>query len=142
MGNILPLVNILKRSKHINTIILPPNTINSSGNNDAVILGNILLSNNYIDEIIISNQNIKIDGLRALCKGIEYNKNIKRVNISNCFIGPECIEILIHMLENNKSLKYLNVNNLNLEYENVYLLKKTIQDNELDVVLECNGNYV
>eukprot|EP00341_Mesodinium_pulex_P001090 CAMPEP_0116903432 /NCGR_PEP_ID=MMETSP0467-20121206/10734_1 /TAXON_ID=283647 /ORGANISM="Mesodinium pulex, Strain SPMC105" /LENGTH=110 /DNA_ID=CAMNT_0004577713 /DNA_START=226 /DNA_END=558 /DNA_ORIENTATION=+ len=80
-GKLLPIINILRRNDFITKLNFPHRPA-LSGNTDANIIGLILSENKHITEVNLAYNNIGIDGLTSLCKGVQINTTLKRLDIS------------------------------------------------------------
>jgi hypothetical protein len=101
-----------------------------------------LESNNTLQELVLSNNNIGPDGAVALGRALESNNTLQRLYLGNNNIGPEGAVALGRALESNNTLQELYLRNNNIGPEGAVALGRALESNNTLQELSLNWNNI
>ena len=87
-GGLLPLLGVLETNDHVRKMNLASASMWESrwrgmgnGNSNARVLGDILCSNNAIDEVILSDTGLDDDGMTEICRALRANRTVTSLDL-------------------------------------------------------------
>ena len=80
--------------------------------------------------------------MKILCRGLNSNKNLKKLNLSTNIIGDDGIEMIIEILQKNNKIEKLKLGDNDLTEESLIMISSFLKENKTMKTLDLSENLL
>eukprot|EP01080_Neovahlkampfia_damariscottae_P003321 gene3321-5760_t len=128
----------LSKNRSVKTLNLNENYLGSN----LAFLSNFLGTNNTIETIHLTKNNISFEETKLLAEALENNKSLKKLFLSMNNVSEEGSKFLGKSLESNETLEELDISYNSMKDEGAGYLINSIEKNKCLKILNLSGNFI